>query len=461
MGLTGLQPGLSTITAAPMPAYRDDWEQRLLAHPTLLRDIAESVGGPFHLMYPARVAANIAAFQQVFAGKGVVGAIYYGKKANKSPAVVRVCAENGAGVDVSSAGEFRAALAGGVLGRDLMVTGPAKSTELLVLAVRHRALVAIDDLDELARLSALGSGDSARGGAHAGARALLRVLPPGSASRFGMTGDELDLALTLIDADSIRLEGFSFHLRGYEVADRAALASMLITRCREARGLGHPVTTLSIGGGFGVDYVPAAAWDAFRDGVNPYWFHSDRAPQSDSYYPYHCPVPGPEMLAAILDYEDLGDRLRAAGIRIAIEPGRALLDRAGSTVFQVQGTKTRTAHGHPYHVLTVNGTSLSLSEQWFDSEYLPDPVLWPQLPGSVSPTCVGGSSCLEEDMLSWRRIPLPRPAATDDLLIYPNTAGYQMDSNESAFHDQPIPPKVVLHNDTGERNFEWELDSPT
>ncbi|MET9485883.1 Y4yA family PLP-dependent enzyme [Nocardia sp. NPDC006630] len=460
MGLTGLQPGISTITAAPMPAHRDEWEERLLAHPTLLRDIAESVGGPFHLMYPARVAMNIKAFQQVFAGKGVVGAIYYGKKANKSPAVVRACAENGAGVDVSSAGEFRAALAGGVLGRDLMVTGPAKSQELLLLAARHRALVAIDDLDELARLSALGSAHGALGGAQAGARALLRVLPPGSASRFGMTGDELDLALTLIDADSIRLEGFSFHLRGYAVADRAALASTLIARCREARGLGHPVTTLSIGGGFGVDYVPAAAWAAFREGVNPRWFHSDRAPQPDSYYPYHCPVPGPAMLAAILEYEDLGDRLRAAGIRIAIEPGRALLDRAGSTVFQVQGAKTRTAHGHPYRILTVNGTSLSLSEQWFDSEYLPDPVLWPQRPGSVSPTCVGGSSCLEEDMLSWRRIPLPRPAVTDDLLIYPNTAGYQMDSNESAFHDQPIPPKVVLHNVTGERHFEWELDSP-
>ncbi|MEV8419056.1 hypothetical protein AB0P45_36665, partial [Streptomyces niveus] len=30
-----------------------------------------------------------------------------------------------------------------------------------------------------------------------------------------------------------------------------------------------------------------------------------------------------------------------------------------------------------------------------------------------------------------------------DLLVYPNTAGYQMDSNESPFHDLAIPPKVV------------------
>src|SRR5690606_41567453 len=65
-------------------------------------------------------------------------------------------------------------------------------------------------------------------------------------------------------------------------------------------------------------------------------------------------------------------------------------------------------------LLTVDGTSLSLSEQWFGSEYLPDPLLWPRRPGTDSgagaptPTSVGAASCLESDMLSWRRIPLPR-----------------------------------------------------
>ncbi|WP_245677603.1 Y4yA family PLP-dependent enzyme [Nocardia acidivorans] len=446
-----MPPGLEAITAAPMPAHRDEWEYRVLAHPRLLREIAEHVDGPFHLLYPERVTRNIRSFQRVFAHKGVVGAIYYGKKANKSPAIVRACVAAGVGVDVSSPGELRAALRGGVAGRDLMVTGPAKSYELLVLAARHEAVIAIGDLDELAHLAALGLP----------ARIVLRALPPHSTSRFGMTGNELDLAaLTLVHNSRIRLEGYSFHLRGYEVAARAELAADLIRRCREARVLGHPVTTLSIGGGFGVDYVPAAAWKTFRAGVNPEWFHAGHAPRPDSYYPYHCPVPGAAMLAAILDHGDLAAHLRAAGIRLAIEPGRALLDRAGSTVFAVQGVKTRTAEGHPYRILTVNGTSLSVSEQWFGTEYLPDPVLWPELPGTVTPSCVGGASCLEDDMISWRRIPLPRPAEKDDLLIYPNTAGYQMDSNESEFHELPIPPKVVLRPGDGERPFIWEPDGP-
>lgn len=445
MGLTA-KP---THSATPLPAHADTWERRAFDDANLLGDIAFAVGGPFHLMYPPRVARNIASFYAAFAEAGVDGVVFYGKKANKSAAVVRACAEHGAGVDVASVGELTAALAQGVRGDELMVTGPAKSDELLWLAARHGALIAVDDLDELERLVALGT--SARR-----ARILLRVLPPASTSRFGMTDAEITAALAVLDGgDSVRLEGFSFHLSGYDATARAELAATTIERCLHARTLGHPATTLSIGGGFGVDYVPAAAWSAFTDQVDRSWFHAGKS--FDSYYPYHFPVPGAAMLTAILAHDGLAQRLRDNAVRLAIEPGRALLAQAGCTVFRVQGSKIRYADDAPYRLLTVDGTSLSLSEQWFDSEYLPDPLLWPPRPGAPTPTSVGAATCLDSDMLSWRRIPLPRAADVGDLLIYPNTAGYQMDSNESAFHDLPIPPKIVLHDATGDR-FRWTLD---
>ncbi|WP_324195143.1 Y4yA family PLP-dependent enzyme [Nocardia puris] len=443
------------ITAPALPAHLDEWERRVLADPDLLADIAYAVGGPFHLMYPARVGQNIRAFRDAFAAAGVDGVVYYGKKANKAACVARACAENGAGIDVSSVGELTSALAGGVRGEDLVVTGPAKARELLWLAVRHGALLAVDDLDELDRLAELAT-------AALPARVLLRVLPPGSASRFGMSAEELDAAQAVIAAsgpvglEPIRLEGFSFHLSGYDAVARAELAAELIDRCVSAREYGHPVTTLSIGGGFGVDYVPKDAWEEFTEGVDRAWFHAGKS--FGSYYPYHFPTPGAAMLAEILAHNDLATKLRDNDIRLAVEPGRALLDRAGSTVFRVQGVRTRRAHGAPYDLLTVDGSSLSLSEQWFDSEYLPDPVLWPRRPGTPTPTSVGAASCLESDMLSWRRIPLPRAAAVGDLLVYPNTAGYQMDSNESGFHELPIPPKVVLAEEPGGRR-RWSLDA--
>jgi diaminopimelate decarboxylase len=105
----------------------------------------------------------------------------------------------------------------------------------------------------------------------------------------------------------------------------------------------------------------------------------------------------------------------------------------------------------------VDGSSLSLSEQWFSSEYLPDPVLLPAA-GASEPyaACVGGATCLESDMVSWRKVRLSARPAVGDLLVYPNTAGYQMDSNESPFHDLPLPPKVVL--DTAGDRVRWRLD---
>ncbi|WP_227979886.1 Y4yA family PLP-dependent enzyme [Nocardia spumae] len=426
-----------SISASPLPAYRDEWEERLLADPELLADIAHAIGGPFHVLYPARVGALVDAFAAQFRHSGVDGAIYYGKKANKSAGVVRACARHGAGADVASTGELTSALAQGIRGRDLMVTGPAKSDELLWLATRHGALIAIDDPGEIDRLAAFGTA----------ARVLLRILPPGSSSRFGLTEAEVESILLRTDPAPVRVEGFSFHLSGYDPIARSELAAALITRCTHARALGHPVTTLSIGGGFGVEYLSDAVWREFTAGQHPDWFHAGKT--FDSYYPYHQRPAGPAALAAILDHGDLARALRANTLRLAIEPGRALLDRAGSTVFRVQGVKTRTAQSLPYQLLTVDGTSLSLSEQWFDSEFLPDPVLWPARSGTRTPAAVGAATCLESDMLSWRRIPLPRPAAVGDLLIYPNTAGYQMDSNESAFHDLPIPPKVLLSCGTG------------
>ncbi|MEW2484666.1 hypothetical protein [Streptomyces sp. NPDC048411] len=171
---------------------------------------------------------------------------------------------------------------------------------------------------------------------------------------------------------------------------------------------------------------------------------------------------GADALAALLATRPentdstLADLIRDAGLELLLEPGRALLDQAGATVFRIQGVKDRDG----YQLLTVDGTSLSLSEQWFNSEYLPDPQLIPQeqdAPTGVFPASVGAATCLESDMLTWRKIPFAHPPRVGDLLLYPNTAGYQMDSNESPFHDLPLPPKVVIDHIDRPRP-RWRLD---
>jgi diaminopimelate decarboxylase len=431
-------------TLSRLPALMAGWPHAVLTeHAGLLHELSDAVAGPYHVVFPQQFDTNLSAFRAVLRDCGVEGRVYFAKKANKAATWMRRCAELGAGVDVASIGEVRDALGHGVRGDNLMITGPAKSDELLRLAILQGSLVAVDSEDELDRYIRLAE----RLGP---ARLLLRLLPPDQpASRFGMTCAELGRA---VDACAragpvLQLEGFSFHLSGYEVAPRADLAAAAIRYCRAASERGLPATSLSIGGGFAVNYVAGADWRRFCAGHQAGDFHAGKT--FSGFYPYHSPVAGADALRAILDATPAGETeslvmlLRRAGTTVLLEPGRALLDQAGCTVLRVQGVKSR-----DYGIVTVDGTSLSLSEQWFNSEFLPDPLLVPRQRStqSASPfaACVAGVSCLESDMLTWRRIVFPDRPQVGDLLVYPNTAGYQMDSNESRFHDLPLPPKIAM-----------------
>ncbi|MFD5513684.1 Y4yA family PLP-dependent enzyme [Streptomyces sp. NPDC127051] len=447
--------GVSLPEAPPpsLPSIEPEWAQQLRSDPRLLVDIAEAVRGPFHVLFPARFRDNVMAFNEAMAAAGVEGQVCYGKKANRSGCWLSACVESNAGVDVASAPELVHSLACGVRGEDLVVTGAAKSGELLWLAARHRCLIAVDALDELERVIAL---------AHTAGpvRLLLRILPEiNSYSRFGFNSAELGRALQrcVQVRGQVFMEGFSFHLNGYEVAPRAALAAELVGRCVAARAQGLVASSISIGGGFAVSYLEAETWQRFNQDYRDSWFHNNKT--FNQFYPYHQSPTGADMLAEILSspaagaYHDVGEAFIETGTRLILEPGRALLDKSGLTVFPVQGFKKRGDYG----IVTVAGLSASLSEQWKGSEYLPDPMLWPSVGvGDPVNACVGGSSCLEYDMLSWRKVPFPRPPSCGDLLVYPNTAGYQMDKNETRFHQLPLPARIVVALDEG--RFRWWLD---
>ncbi|AKN17558.1 Orn/DAP/Arg decarboxylase 2 [Mycobacterium haemophilum DSM 44634] len=445
--------------ALSLPAIAPPWFRGVTGDPFLLADMAHAVGGPFHVLFPQQFAANLAAFMHAISSAGLDGHVMFAKKANKAGAWLQACAEAGAGVDVASAEELVHALARGVRGTDLVVTGPAKSERLLWLAARHDCLIAIDALDELDRLLAL---VPYRECVHV----LLRVLPEVNPdSRFGFDADELDIALSrcVEQRHRVSMEGFSFHLSGYEVQPRAQLADQLLDRLVDARARGLAATSISIGGGFAVSYFEAQTWARFLHNSNAADFHASK--QFAQWYPYHQSPVGADMLAAILASETgcgsatVGEKFIRTDTKLLLEPGRALLDRAGVTVFPVEGFKRRGDYG----ITTIRGLSMSMSEQWKSSEFLPDPILWPakepgdgQLAGPVR-SCVGGASCLEYDMLTWRKVVLPREPRHGDLLIYPNTAGYQMDKNESEFHGLRVPPKIVVtHDNRG--NFRWQLD---
>ncbi|VWD63282.1 Orn/DAP/Arg decarboxylase 2 [Burkholderia lata] len=430
-------------------------------HQAMIHDLAHGFDAPVHFLFPERFARNVADFQRVLDAHRVPGRVFYAKKANKARCFAHAAAESGIGIDVASVGEFSEALAAGVCGTDIGVSGPAKSDALLRLAVLHNALIAIDSMEELDRLIAISR--------HAKrvARILLRMAPAArNESRFGLHAEALHLALKTCAATraSLVLEGFSFHLSGYGAADRCNHAGIAMRACISARALGLAPHTINIGGGFAMSYASEGDWRAFQDAHQADDYHANK--RFDGFYPYHSACSGARMLEAILagipdaESASLAELVRENGLKIMLEPGRALLDQAGFTVFAVQGVKDCGDYG----IATVNGTSFSVSEQWFASEFLPDPELLSVVrepsrssgSGGLYRACVGGASCLDSDMLTWRKIAFGQRPEPGDLLLYPNTAGYQMDSNESPFHELPLPPKLVLTFDGAQPR--WRVD---
>jgi diaminopimelate decarboxylase len=56
---------------------------------------------------------------------------------------------------------------------------------------------------------------------------------------------------------------------------------------------------------------------------------------------------------------------------------------------------------------------------------------------------IAGHSCLDGDVISHRLLAFDSHPRAGDLLIYANTAGYQMDLLENEFHRHPMPVQLV------------------
>ncbi|MFF0483602.1 amino acid decarboxylase [Streptomyces sp. NPDC004435] len=443
-----------------LPALRHPTVSRLLEdHRALLADLLDGLGSPLHVVLPEVFEENVGRLGRAFAGAGADVDILFAKKANKADCYVRSAAALGVGVDVASTPELVKALAGGVPGHRIGVSGPEKDDTLHTLAVQHGSLVAIDSLGELRRLAGTARGAGRR------ARVLLRSRTADrSGSRFGMSRGEREAAVALCaELDRhIELQGFSFHLDGYSAAERALAADEMIDHCVDARRRGASTARLvDIGGGLPVRYVEPRRWDEFLAQNRPEHYHAGK--DFKDFYPYGGQT-AEQAAHAIMTYpvgggESLAAKARRHGIRFVVEPGRALLDQAGFTLYRVQQVDDR-RETDGYAIVTAEGSSFSLSEQWFNSDYLPDPLLISARPGAdeLFPACVAGSTCLESDMVTWRKVGFPRPVRRGDLLVYLNTAGYQMDSNESPFHDAALPLKAVLRLGDDAAAPRWRLD---
>src|SRR6188472_62053 len=126
----------------------------------------ETFGLPFHVSYAPDIKANLLAYKDLFERLYPRGEVRYAGKASTHPAVFRLAAEAGVGIDVASPYETRCALEAGVPPEKLDVNGNSKDDDQPRDQQEHADHS--DSIAELERIAQLAKN-------HQEARVVLRV----------------------------------------------------------------------------------------------------------------------------------------------------------------------------------------------------------------------------------------------------------------------------------------------
>jgi diaminopimelate decarboxylase len=369
------------------------------------RELAETYGTPLFLVDLAELDREIDRFVRACAPHGIV--VGYAAKALLVTALAEHFAATPLRLDVCSLGELVTAERGGFPAGRIYFHGCGKTDEELRAIVERRvAFDVIDNREELERLAALASVDApvdvmvrVNTGIEAHTHAFIRT--GGENTKFGVALDELPAFLArAAELPQLRLIGLHGHI-GSQIAETApflANADELLRAAEQARALGHPIEELICGGGIGVE-----------ENIG------DERP---------------------LEIETLATELaaRAGGrFRLAIEPGRAVIARAGTSLYRVMAIKTQ---GRRRFVVVDGGMADNPRPMLYGARHVPE-VMSAVALGPDEPATLAGRSC-ENDVMG--DYVLPAGLAAGDLLALRTTGAYtySMASNYNRFGRPPV-----------------------
>ena len=385
---------------------------------------------PSNVLFVAQFLSNIQKFKDIFKRYYMQENIFFSCKSNKSHALLKYAANSNCGIEVSSNYELIDALKHT---KKIIASGPAKDEKYLANAINNNVIISVDDIEELKEIKNI----------RRKSRVLLRISDLlNKVSRFGINISQIDECLDLISNSKIKLEGFSFHINNYSLDDRIKAIYELINIINMKK---IKINYIDIGGGIPTNYCSKEDYQNFlkRNNKNMYF----NGHFINYYYPYYSEIADDNALNYIISKTH--DILKDNKIELIIEPGRSLLKDVGISIYEIKYLK-KLFNGE--QIIVTNGNINCLSEQWFSSDYLIEPklIIKGRRRKNEIYASIAGNLCLEQDMLTWRKIKFDYIPQKGDWLVYLNTAGYQMDSNESEFHKIPLIKKLIVEeNEVG------------
>jgi diaminopimelate decarboxylase len=229
-----------------------------------IRQLAERVGTPFYLFDEERLRNNIREAATTAARILPKAELLFSMKTNPHRGVLDVVREEGLGAEAISSREVESALEAGITPSKIVMNGPGKADEDLLLAIRKGILVQVESASEaraVARLARLEK-RKARVGIRVNPDVVEERAPCGvrmgeRCSVFGMSPDgaEFNAAVSVLHgAPELEIRSLSAHIgTGIVSSEPFGRLSRKMTAVREdlaSRGLRIPC--LDLGGGFPV-----------------------------------------------------------------------------------------------------------------------------------------------------------------------------------------------------------------
>ena len=390
-----------------------------------LAALAREYGTPLYVFEEATIRAQCRAFRRAFTARWSASAIAYAGKAYLSPALCQILLEEKLELDAVSLGEIGVAQAGGYPAERIHLHGNFKPIHELAAALDAGVgRIVVDSLDELTRVEALAR---ERGQV---AAIWLRLNPDvatathvytqtgHAASKFGLdlaSGAALAAAERAIASPWLDLVGLHAHV-GSQLFDVTPLAQT-VTLLGEFAGLlrrryGAKIQEISPGGGLGVAYAP-----------------EQHAPDIADYAETVT-----RALATVVEREGL------ASPRLIVEPGRAIIARAGIALYTTGPRKV--VAGGPTLLAVDGGMGDNPRPALYGARYfaaLPARITEPATEKAriVGRYCESGDVLVEEAALP--------PTTPDEILAIPVSGAYHLPMASN--YNLVLRPPVLFVNE--------------
>jgi diaminopimelate decarboxylase len=390
--------------------------------------ILEDHGAPAYLLDPSVLRHRAGRFRAAFEAVLDPVGFYFAMKSNNHPTVARTLTEARFGLDVSSGLELATAL--DLEAKDIVFSGPGKTTEELRLAAAHahRVVVLLDSFGELHRLAQV-AGEMRRR-VRCGVR--LNLNPQGLWRKFGIGMENLTAFFQAAGhLESVELTGLQFH-SSWNLSPRPQVDSIetlgrtLGTLAPEHR---QAIGFVDIGGGY---WPEQGEWLNGRATDRGRLLEELGAPAASPLIHYCTPSAPIEHFAREIAAAVRRHLMPVVSCRIYLEPGRWICNDAMHLLISVVDKKA------PDLVITDAGTN-AVGWERFESDYFP--VLNLSRPAMQERPChVLGSLCTPHDV--WGTSYFGEAIEPGDILMIPTQGAYTYSLRQHFI--KPLPPVVVI-----------------